>query len=98
MGKRRFVGRVVSGLLVSVLLATSLTGCGKKKDKGVSLEEAKKIDKNCIFKQEDLEGILEPGEEVGVLSSAGGKIKLFAQTEQGTTRLITFNPDGCSVC
>ena len=97
MGKRRFVGRVVSGLLVSVLLATSLTGCGKKKDKGVSLEEAKKIDKNCIFKQEDLEGILEPGEEVGVLSSAGGKIKLFAQTEKGKTRLITFNPDGSDV-
>lgn len=97
MGKKRFVGRLVSGMLVSVLLATSLTGCGKKKDNGVSLEEAKKIDKNCIFKQEDLEGILEPGEGVASLSSVGGKLKLLAQTEKGKTRLITFNPDGSDI-
>ncbi|SFU37208.1 ABC transporter substrate-binding protein [Butyrivibrio sp. M55] len=97
MGKRQFVGRAVSCLLVSVLLATSMTGCGKKKNNGVSLEDAKKIDKNCIFKQEDLEGILEPGEEVSVLTSAGDKIKVVANTENGKCRLISFNPDGSDV-
>ena len=96
MGKRRFTGRVLSCFLVSVLLVTSLSGCGKKKS-GVSLEDAKKIDKNCIFKQEELEGILESGEEVSVIDHVGDKIRMIAQTEKGKSRYITFNPDGSDV-
>ena len=56
MGKRRVAKRVVSLSLASFLFAASLTGCGKKG--GDPVEEAKKVDKNCIYKQEKLEGVI----------------------------------------
>ena len=97
MRKVGTVKSTVCSILVLLLCVTSITGCGKKKNNGVSLEEAKKIDKNVIFKQEDMEGILEPGEEASVIKCVGDKIKLFARTKNGKCRLLTFNPDGSDV-
>ena len=97
MRKVGTVKSTVCSILVLLLCVTSITACGKKKNNGVSLEEAKKIDKNVIFKQEDMEGILEPGEEAAVIKCVGDKIKVFTRSDMGKSRLITFNPDGSDV-
>ena len=89
--------------LAVVLCVTSFTGCGKKKDgvadngnKGAAAGAAK-IDKEHIYKQEDLEGILEDGEVVTAMDYVGGKIRAVAQTGNEKSRCISFNTDGSDV-
>lgn len=89
-------GKVISSILIFAICITSLAGCGKKKS-GNSLEEAKQIDKNCIFKQEDFEGILEPGEKADIIEIVGDKVKVITRSEKGKNRCISFNKDGSDV-
>ena len=96
MRKEKFIKQVIGSSLAFILCLTSLTGCGKK-NTAVSLEEAKKIDKNCIFKQEEYEGIVEKKETVVILERVGDKIKAVTQTEKGKLRCVSFNPDGSDV-
>lgn len=96
MRKVRPAVKVISSILVFAFCVTSFTGCGKKKS-GNSLEEAKQIDKNCIFKQEDFEGVLEPGEEAENIEIVGDKVKVVTRSEKGKSRCISFNIDGSDV-
>ena len=95
MGKRRVAKRVVSLSLASFLFAASLTGCGKKG--GDPVEEAKKVDKNCIYKQEKLEGVINKGESIGDIGYVGDKVKVIATSDKGDVRYVSLNPDGSDV-
>ncbi|MEE3496359.1 MAG: hypothetical protein VZR06_14450, partial [Butyrivibrio sp.] len=95
MGKRRVAKRVVCLSLASFLFAASLTGCGKKG--GDPVEEAKKVDKNCIYKQEELEGVLNEGESIGDIGYVGDKVRVITTSENGDVRYISLNTDGSDV-
>ena len=58
MKKRNIIWKATSVILAFTLCVTAFTGCGKKKSAEDAIEEAKKIDKNCIFKEESYENIL----------------------------------------
>ena len=85
MRKVGHAGKVINSILIFAICITSLAGCGKKKSDN-SLEEAKQIDKNCIFKQEDFEGILEPGEKADSIEIVGDKVKVITRSEEGKNR------------
>ncbi len=95
MGKRRVAKRVVCLSLASFLFAASLTGCGKKG--GDPVEEAKKVDKNCIYKQEELEGVLNEGESIGDIGYVGDKVRVIVTSEKGDVRYVSLNTDGSDV-
>ena len=97
MRKRSCLKRTVCYGLILSLCVTSFTGCGKKKSAQAVLEEAKKVDKNCIFKPEDIEGVLEDEEYVLSVDSVGGKIKVVTQSSKGGAACISFNPDGSDI-
>ena len=95
MRKRSCLKRNGCYCLVLLLCVTSLIGCGRKSSsKSIVSGE---IDKEHIFKQEDLDQVLDEGESVSCMEYVGGKIILFAYSEKGTSRYISFNPDGTEV-
>lgn len=99
MGKTEILKRVLSGILAFTLCITAFSGCGKKDDAASAggkeaLAQAEKIDKEHIFKQEDIKGILECGEEVAVIDRKGDRIQVITQTDNGKSRYVSFNADG----
>ena len=97
MRKRNIIGKTTSIILALTLCITSFTGCGKRKITDEDFANAKQIDKNCIFKQEDFTGILGEGDTVKALGRSGDKIAAVCQTVSGEYKYISFNPDGSDV-
>ena len=98
MRKTEILKRVLSGMLAFTFCITT-SGCGQKDDMvkaggKEALAQAEKIDKEHIFKQEDIKGILEDGEEVAVIDRKDDRIQVIAQTDNGKCRFVSFNPDG----
>lgn len=94
---KRFAGKLTSMILGLTLCVTSFTGCGKKAGSTEAFGEATEIDKNCIYKQEELTGILGDGDSVVALGNKGGKVMVITQTGEGTFKYSSFNPDGSDV-
>ena len=64
MRKKEILKRALSGMLAFTFCITTFSGCGQKDDMDKTggkeaLAQAEKIDKEHIFKQEDIKGILE---------------------------------------
>lgn len=97
MSKRNIIGRAISVILTCTLCVTTFTGCGKKKLTDEDFANIKKIDKNCIFKQEEYKDILEAGDSVDVLGRNGDKILAVSKTQAGPFKYMSFNPDGSDV-
>lgn len=97
MRKRCIAGKVTSIVLAITLCATSFTGCGKKKSTSEAFEEAKKVDKNCIYKQEDIDGILAEGESIDIIGRVGDITKVIGHTADGTFKYTSFKADGSDV-
>ena len=105
MNKRINIKRVAGCFLTTVIMATSITGCGKNnKDKvedaavkelSGEIPEASKD--GCIFKAEAVDGILKDGESVKYLDYVGGKIRVVASNSEEKVRYISFNEDGSDV-
>ena len=97
MRKRSLVGKIASIMLLVPICATSLTGCGKKKSSEEAFAEAQKIDKNCIFKPEEYEGIFSEECKVEALGHMGNRLLTICQSEDGTRKYVSFNEDGSDV-
>ena len=96
MKKASLVKRVAVCILASTLLASSMTGCGKKKeDKGAEqLKQAKEIDKEHIFKEEELEGVIAEDCYSEYLDYIDGKIKCVYQNELEKYTFVSAGADG----
>jgi len=90
-------GKITSLILVLAICVTSFTGCGKKKSTTDAYEEAKKIDKNCVYKQEDYEGIIDENDTILSLGNTGNKILSICETPQGLLKYVSFNSDGSDI-
>ena len=97
MRNRCIAGKITSIVLAITLCATSFTGCGKKKSVTEAIEEAKKIDKNCIYKQEDLDGIIADGDAIDIIGRVGDRTKLIVHAGDGTFKYTSFKSDGSDV-
>ncbi|MBO4457503.1 MAG: hypothetical protein J5802_07280 [Butyrivibrio sp.] len=83
-----------------VCFATALTGCGKKKvvNNIDVFEGLQDIDKEHIFKKEDLSGILDEAGFIEYFDYAGNKIKIVCSPDTGDEyKYVTMNPDGTDV-
>jgi len=96
MEKRQIAKKALSFFLTALIFLTVVTGCGKKSDKD-PVEEAKKVSKDYIYKQEVLEEIARDDEVVAHIDYVGGKVKVVTRSEMGNSRCISFNPDGTDV-
>ena len=97
MRNRCIAGKITSIVLAITLCATSFTGCGKKKSASEAFEEAKKIDKNCIYKQEELDGILADGDAIDIIGRVGDRTTVIVHAGNGTFKYTSFKPDGSDV-
>ena len=92
--------RIVCCIIVTSLCITTFSACGNKKNTSVGDSAVSKVgeaDKEHIFKQEDLDGILDEGEDVISASYVKGKIKLAVNSNDGKGRCISCNPDGTEI-
>ena len=94
---RSVIGKVTCILLTLTLGMTAFTGCGKKIDSASAFEEAKTIDKNCIYKQEDFAKVLNDGDKVTALGRNGDRILAISESAEGTFKYNSFNADGSDV-
>ncbi|MBO4457135.1 MAG: extracellular solute-binding protein [Butyrivibrio sp.] len=95
--KRNIIWKATSVILAFTLCVTAFTGCGKKKSAEDAIEEAKKIDKNCIFKEESYENILGNGDKIKYIGHAGERIIAICQSVGGTFKYTSFKSDGSDV-
>jgi len=96
MKRRNIVGKALSVILICALGSTLFTGCGKNAGAEVSMEDAKKIDKNCIYKQEALDVLSAGGEKVEAIGQAGDRLAAICHTGDKAD-YISFNKDGSDV-
>ena len=92
--------RIACCIIVTSLCITTFSACGNKKNTSVGDSAVSKVgeaDKEHIFKQEDLDGILDEGEDVISASYVKGKIKLAVNSNDGKGRCISCNPDGTEI-
>ena len=93
---------IAFGLALS-LCVTSFTGCGKKKEvaaggsKNDVATETSQIDKEHVYKQQDLDEIIRQGEKVSSIDYVGDRIKLIAQSKDLKSRCVSFKTDGSDV-
>ena len=93
---------IAFGLALS-LCVTSFTGCGKKKEVAVGgskndvATETSQIDKEHVYKQQDLDEIIRQGEKVSSIDYVGDRIKLIAQSKDLKSRCVSFKTDGSDV-
>jgi len=98
MKMKSFVVKTLSCVLAFSLFALALTGCGKKADEKKTLEDAKKIDKEHIFKSEKIEGFVEEDENICFVDYVNGKVKIIVEKDESDVfRVITANLDGSDV-
>lgn len=97
MRKRNIIGKTTSIILALTLCITSFTGCGKRKITDEDFVNAKKIDKNCIYKMEDFTGILGEGDSVEALGRSGDRIVAICKAGTGGFKYISFNSDRSDV-
>lgn len=90
------------------MIATCVTGCGKKGDKDQKAEnkstdaeellnEAQNIEKDYIFKQEDIEGVFENAVYTPYLACMGDKVNAVVISESSEVSAISLNRDGSDV-
>ncbi len=92
--------RIVCCIIVASLCMMTFSACGNKKNNSAgdsAVSKAGETDKEHIFKQEDLEGILNEGEDVVSVSYVKGKIKLAVNSNDGKGRCVSCNPDGTDI-
>lgn len=95
--RNRKLKRIACCIIVFALGVTSFLGCGNKNSSSVggsAVSEGGKVDKEHVFKQKDLEGIIADGEDIVSADYVNGKIMLAANSKDGKGRCISFNPDG----
>ena len=95
--RSRELKRIACCIIVFALGVTSFSGCGNKNSSSVgdsTVSKGGEVDKEHVFKQEDLEGILNEGEDIVSVDYVNGKIMLAANSKEGNGRCISFNPDG----
>lgn len=97
MRKRNIIGKTTSIILALTLCITSFSGCGKRKITDEDFVNAKKIDKNCIYKMEDFTGILGEGDSVEALGRSGDRIVAICKSGTGGFKYISFNSDRSDV-
>ena len=107
MKKVRIFKTVVSCILIMTVIATTVTGCGKKKEdnnqsaKGTDAEallnEAQTIDNEYIFKQENVEGVLVDNDYGTYIDYVGDKVKVIAITISGGLKCISVSKDGSDI-
>ena len=75
---RNIIKRAAICFCISTLLISNITGCGKKKESGKKeeiLAESGKVDKDCIFKEEDFDGVFDKDVDVPFMELVGDKFK-----------------------
>ena len=95
--RSRELKRIACCIIVFALGVTSFSGCGNKNSSSVgdsTVSKGGEVDKEHVFKQEDLEGILNEDEDIVSADYVNGKIMLAANSKDGNGRCISFNPDG----
>lgn len=95
--RNRELKRIACCIIVFALGVTSFLGCGNKNSSSVggsAVSEGGKVDKEHVFKQKDLEGIIADGEDIVSADYVNGKIMLATNSKDGNGRCISFNPDG----
>ncbi|MBO4457504.1 MAG: extracellular solute-binding protein [Butyrivibrio sp.] len=104
MSFKKIIKKITCGILVTVLSVSAVTGCGKKEDKKnqkadnvAVLKDAQSIDVEYVFKQEDLEGIIEEDDEIRHLDYVGDKVRVVSLSKDGKLKCISFNKDGSDV-
>ena len=94
---KRELKRIACCIIVFALGVTSFSGCGNKNSSSVgdsAVSKSGEVDKEHVFKQKDLEGIIAEGEDIVSADYVNGKIMLAANSKDGKGRCISFNPDG----
>ena len=95
MKRTGFTKRLVVCILASVVFMSSLSGCGKKKDTvAEAVNQAKEIDKEHIYREEMLDGIVKGKSYVSYLDYVGGKIRCAYADESGSFTFVTATVDG----
>ena len=104
MSFKRVIKKVTCGILVTGMIISSVTGCGKKKVDNVKevsnaelLREAQSIDTGYVYKQEDVEGIIGEGDEIRHIEYKGDKVRVISLSKDGKIKGISFNKDGSDV-
>ena len=95
--RNRKLKRIACCIIVFALGVTSFLGCGNKNSSSVggsAVSKSGEVDKEHVFKQKDLEGIIADGEDIVSADYVNGKIMLAANSKDGKGRCISFNPDG----
>ena len=103
-----FSPKTICSLLAFTLLATAVTGCGKKTasnnnvgnkaaDASELLSEAQKASKDYVYKQTFLDGIIEKGEQVQFLNYIGDRATVATFSDDGKYKCISVNKDGSDV-
>ncbi|SCX89783.1 ABC-type glycerol-3-phosphate transport system, substrate-binding protein [Butyrivibrio hungatei] len=95
--RNRELKRIACCIIVFALGVTSFLGCGNKNSSSVgdsAVSKSGEVDKEHVFKQKDLEGIIADGEDIVSADYVNGKIMLAANSKDGKGRCISFNPDG----
>ncbi|MBO4457501.1 MAG: extracellular solute-binding protein [Butyrivibrio sp.] len=89
--------RIAVCIFASAILVSSLAGCGKKeksKSGNTALSNAKKIDKEHIYKEEEIEGVIAPESYNVFLDYVGGKIKLVNVDDGEKYTFVSATTDG----
>ncbi|MBO4457502.1 MAG: extracellular solute-binding protein [Butyrivibrio sp.] len=96
MNKVCLVKRIAVCFLASLLFVSSITGCGKKNAGGNKdvLNQAKVIDKDHIFKEEEIKGIIGENSYSCYLDYVGGKIKCIYVDEGGKYTFVSADTNG----
>ena len=95
--RNRKLKRIAYCIIVFALGVTSFLGCGNKNSSSVggsAVSEGGEVDKEHVFKQKDLEGIIADGEDIVSADYVNGKIMLAVNSNDRKGRCISFNPDG----
>ena len=95
--RNRELKRIACCIIVFALGVTSFSGCGNKNSSSVgdsAVSKSGEVDKEHVFKQKDLEGIIADGEDIVSADYVNGKIMLATNSKDGNGRCISFNPDG----
>ena len=96
MRKSIYFKRVTVCILATAVLLSSVTGCGKKKSStdGSAGVQNKALDKEHIFKEEEVKDVIEKGSEELYLDYVGDKIKCVYLDKAGKYKFVSANTDG----
>ena len=96
MRKSIYFKRVTVCILATAVLLSSVTGCGKKKSStdGSAVVQNKALDKEHIFKEEEIKDVIEKGSEELYLDYVGDKIKCVYLDKAGKYKFVSANTDG----